>query len=152
MNGYTVNSGSSAVALSATTPKTVLGVIAAANVSARLAELGVSFDGVTSTAVPVLVELCDSTGATAGTPAASPTPKQVRGAPRAAQSVGGNNYSAEPTVLTVIKHWLVHPQTGMALQFPLGREPEHTGVGGLFLRLTAPAAVNCRAYMEFEEG
>lgn len=150
--GYALTSGSSAVALSAATAKTILGVVAASNVAARVTEMGVSFDGVTSTAVPVLVELCDSTGATAGTPGATPTPKQIRGVARAAQATGGNAYSAEPTTLTVIKQWLVHPQTGMVVQFPLGREPEHVGAGGLFIRCTAPATVNARAYLEFEEG
>lgn len=152
MNGYILTSGASAVALSAATAKTILGVVAASAVTARLTEFGVSFDGATSTAVPVLVELCDSTGAGAGTPGATPTPKQIRGAARTAQCTGGNAYSAEPTTLTVIKQWLVHPQTGMVKQSPLGREEEHTGAGGLFLRCTAPATVNVRAYMEFEEG
>lgn len=149
--GYTITSGTSAVALSAATAKTVVGVVCASNVSAKITEIGVSFDGASGTAVPVLVELCDSSGAGAGTPGATPTPRQVRGLTRAAQTTGGNAYSAEPTTLTVIKHWLVHPQTGAVLQFPLGREPEHVGAGGLFLRCTAPATVNVRAYLEFEE-
>lgn len=150
--GYVITSGTSAVALSAATAKTVLGVINAANVSGRLTEMSVSFDGVSATAVPVLVELCESTGATAGTAGSTPARTQVRGFARTAQSTAGANYSAEPTVLTVLKHWLVHPQTGMTLQFPLGREPEHTGAGGLFIRCTAPATVNVRAGLEFEEG
>lgn len=150
--GYTVTSGTSAVALSAATAKTVVGVVCASNVAARLVEAGVSFDGISGTAVPVLVELCDSSGAGAGTPAATPTPRQIRGATRAAQCTGGNNYSAEPTTLTVLKHWFVHPQTARDFQLPLGREVEHVGAGGLFIRVTAPATVNVRAYMEFEEG
>lgn len=150
--GYTLTSGTSAVALAAATAKTILGVVAAANVGVRLTELGVSFNGVTSTAIPVLVELCDSTGATAGTPGATPTPKQVRGLARTAQCTGGNAYSAEPTVLTVLKQWLVHPQTGMRHQLPLGREIEHVGAGALFIRCTAPAVVDVRADLEFEEG
>lgn len=150
--GYVINSGSSAVALSAATAKTVLGVVCASNVMARLNEVNMEFDGVSATAVPVLVELCDSTGGAAGTPGATPTPKQIRGNARAAQCTAGNAYSAEPTTLTVLKHWLVHPQTGRVIQFPLGREPEHVGAGGLFLRVTAPATVNVRAGMEFEEG
>ncbi len=151
-SGYVVNSGASAVALAAATAKTVLGVVAASGVGARLNELGVSFDGVSASAVPVLVELCDSTGATAGTPGATPAPKQVRGLARTAQCTAGNAYSAEPTVLTVLKHWLIHPQTGFRHQLPLGREVEHVGAGGLFIRVTAPAVVNVRADMEFEEG
>ena len=150
--GYTITSGASAVALSAATAKTILGVVAASNVLARLVEAGVSFDGVTATAVPVLVELCDSSGGGAGTPGATPTPKQVRGLARAAQCTAGNAYSAEPTTLTVLKQWLIHAQTGTMFQLPLGREVEHVGAGGIFIRCTAPAAVNARSYMEFEEG
>lgn len=150
--GYILTSGTSAVALSANTAKTVLGAIAAANVGLKLVEFNIEFDGVTANAVPVLVELCDSSGGGAGTPGATPTPRQIRGLTRAAQCTGGNAYSAEPTTLTVIKQWLVHAQTGRIIQFPLGREPEHVGAGGLFIRCTAPAAVNVRAGLEFEEG
>lgn len=150
MAGYTVQTTAD-VALSAATAKTILGVVAAANVTARLTEIAVSFDGVTSTAEPVTVELCRGDGTGAGT-STSQTPAQVRGFTRTVQCSGARNYSAEPTTLTVLKRWLVHPQTGMMAQFPLGREVEHTGAGGLFLRLTAPAAVNAQAHMEFEEG
>lgn len=150
--GYTVTSGSAVVALVAATPKTVVGVVAAANIGHKLVEVNVEFDGVTSTAVPVLVELCDGTGATAGTPGATPALKQIRGAPRTPQCTGANAFSAEPTVLSVLKHWLVHPQTGRIIQLPLGREVEHVGAGGTYLRCTAPAGVNCRAGMEVEEG
>ena len=151
-NGYIVTSGA-ALALSAATARTMVAVVAAANVTARLVEFGVSFDGVTSTAIPVLVELCDGSGGAAGT-STSQTPRQIRGNPRTVQCAGANTYTAgnEPTTLTVIKQWLVHPQTGIVVQFPLGREPEHAGAGGLMIRLTAPATVNARGYLEFEEG
>lgn len=148
--GYTVQTTAD-VALSAATAKTIVGVIAASGVSARATEIGVSFDGVTATAEPVTVELCRGDGTGAGT-STSQTPAQLRGFTRTVQCSGARNYSAEPTTLTVLKRWLVHPQTGMAVQFPLGREVEHTGAGGLFLRLTAPATVNAQGYIEFEEG
>lgn len=148
--GYTVETTAD-VALSAATAKTILAVVAASGIACRAVEIGVSFDGISGVAEPVTVELCRSTGATAGT-TTSQTPLQTRGATRTVQCTGARNYTAEPTVLTVLKRWLVHPQTGTMHQLPLGREVEHTGAGGLMLRCTAPATVNAQAYIEFEEG
>ena len=140
------------IALSAATAKTILNVINAANGLIRITEMAVSFDGTSSTAEPVTVELCSSTQATAGT-STSHTIVQTRGPTRTVQATAARNYTAEPTTLTVIKRWLVHPQTGLFVQFPLGREPEQvTTADGLCIRCTAPAAVNVQAYMEFEEG
>lgn len=149
--GYTVETTGD-VALSAATAKTILSVINAANSPIRLCEFAVSFDGVSGTAEPVTVELCSSTQATGGASTAQ-TPVQIRGATRAVQASGARNYTTEPTVLTVLKRWLVHPQTGIMVQFPLGREPEQvTTADALCLRCTAPATVNAQAYLEFEEG
>lgn len=140
------------VALTAATAKTILSVINAANGLIRLVEMSVSFDGVSATAEPVTVELCSSTQATAGTTTAH-TIVQSRGATRTVQATAARNYTAEPTVLTVIRQWLVHPQTGITVQFPLGREPEQTTTAdALCIRCTAPATVNARGYMEVEEG
>ncbi len=150
MAGYAITT-EGAVALAAATAKTILGVVAGSNIGAKLTEVNVEFDGVTASAVPVLVELCRGDGTAAGT-SSSATVRQVRGLTRAAQSTGARNYTGEPSNLTVLKSWLVHPQTSRQVQFPLGREVEHVGAGGLFLRGNAPAAVNVRAGMEFEEG
>ena len=149
--GYTAETNGD-VALSASTAKTVLNVIAGSNALIRICELGVSFDGTSATAEPVTVELCSSTQAGAGT-STSHTIVQLRGPTRTVQATAARNYSAEPTTLTVVKRWLVHPQTGIVVQFPLGREPEQvTTADGLCLRCTAPATVNVQAYIEFEEG
>lgn len=149
--GYTVETTAD-VALSAATAKTILSVINAANSLIRICELSVSFDGTSGTAEPVTVELCSSTQATAGT-STSQTPVQCRGPTRTVQATGARNYTAEPTVLTVLKRWLVHPQTGLVIQFPLGREPEQvTTADAMCIRCTAPATVNAQAYIEFEEG
>lgn len=149
---YTV-AATADIALSAATAKTVASVINSSAGLIRVTEFGVSFDGTSGSAEPVTVELCASTQATAGTPGSTPTPVRISGATRTAQAATALNYSAEPTVLTVLKTWLVHPQTGIVIQFPLGREPQqNTGSNALSLRLTAPANVNCRAYLEWEEG
>ena len=143
-----------AQALAAATAETMIMVINSTNGLIRITEIGASFDGVSSAAVPVTLDLCSSTQAGAGTPTTSPTPLQIRGAARAALSTGGEDYTAEPTVLTVIKSWFIRADGGLfILQNPLGREVEQpTTVDGLCLRATAPAIVNALAYIEFEEG
>ena len=151
--GYTVVAGA---ALVAATAKTAINLIAGATTQPIITEFGVSFDGVSSTAVPELVELCTSTQGAAGTSTAF-TPLQIRNwPPAAAICTAGVNYTAEPTTLVVVKHWYVPPTSGMVLQFPLGREIEGiitaaTAGKGWALRLTAPAIVNYKAYFEFEE-
>lgn len=149
--GYTVESNGD-IALTAATAKTVLSVINAANSLIKIVELSACFDGVSGTAEPVTVELCYSTQAGAGT-STSHTIAQIRGPTRTVQATGARNYTAEPTALTVWKRWLVHPQTGLALQFPLGREPECViTADAVCLRCTAPATVNFQGHLEFEEG
>lgn len=145
-----------AVALAAATAKTVAAITAGATRVPTLTELAISFDGTSATAVPVLIELVAGTGATAGTSTAF-TPLLVRGDPsETALATAGVNYTAEPTVLTPIKQWFVSPTSGLILQFPLGREVTGTAAASsarkvLGLRITAPAIVNVRAGLEFEE-
>lgn len=150
MATYTVESNGD-ISLSAATAKTVLQYICAANTPAKVVELCASFDGVSGTAEPVTVELCSSTQATTGT-ATAHTMAQSSGATRTVQGTATRNYTAEPTVLTVLKRWLVHPQTGMVLQFPLGREPQqNVTADGIALRCTAPTTVNFQGYLEIAE-
>jgi hypothetical protein len=153
--GYVIETAG-AIALTATVAKTVLNIINGTNAIVRLVELHISFDGVTPTAVPIVVELCYCTQATAGTPTGGTfTPTQIRGATRTPQALGSRNYTAEPTAITVWKPWGVAAFNGsLTMQFPLGREPEQiVTADGLLLRCTAPATVNVlRAYLEFEEG
>lgn len=148
---YTVETNGD-IALSAATAKTILNYINGSNALGRIIEMSVSFDGTSGSAEPVTVELCSCTQATAGT-STSHTIAQSGGPTRTAQGTAARNYTAEPTVLTVLKRWLVHPQTGIVIQFPLGREPEQVVTAdGLAIRCTAPAAVNAQGYLEIEEG
>ncbi|HKY47507.1 MAG TPA: hypothetical protein VJQ79_05925, partial [Acidimicrobiia bacterium] len=97
---YTVESNGD-IALTAATAKTILSVINAANGLIRITEIGVSFDGVTSSAEPVTVELCSCTQAGAGT-STSHTIAQVGGPTRTVQATGARNFTAEPTTITVL--------------------------------------------------
>jgi hypothetical protein len=140
------------VALTAATAKTVLSVINASGGLIRMTEFSVSFDGVSATAEPVTIELGSCTQGAAGT-STSQAPVQIGGPTRTVQATGARNFTAEPTTITVLKRWLVHPQAGLVMQFPLGREPEQVVTAdALLLRVTAPATLNCQGYIEFEEG
>jgi len=139
-------------ALAAATAETVLSYVNAANATVKVIEMSLSFDGVSATAEPVTVELCHSTEATAGT-STTHTQVQSGGPTRTAQGTFKRGFTAEPTVVTVFKRWLVHPQTGITIQFPLGREPEqNTTADAILVRVTAPAVVNVQGHMEVEEG
>lgn len=141
-----------AVALAAATAKTVLNVVAPAGKNFKVVEFAIGFDGVAASAVPVVVELCRSTQAGAGSSSAA-TLRRSSGDPSVtADSAATKNYSAEPTVLTPVREYLLTPNGGLlVIPFPLGREAESVVAQALCLRCTAPAIVNLRGYIEIEE-
>jgi len=138
--------------------KTVLNVLAGANQPVQIVEWGVSFDGVTSSAVPATVQLCQSTQATAGTAGGSPPAiVQVTGRPITAQFTAAHNYTAEPTALTVIEPMFVPQFNGVYVRTYIpGTEPETDLSGGtvkaLALRVNVSANVNVFAYMRVTIG
>lgn len=139
---------------------TVLNVIAGANQPITIIEWGISFDGVTASAVPCLVEMCQSTQAGAGTAGVTPTPVVLAGNKNiTAQFTAGANYTAEPTVLTSIEALYIPQFMGTFVkQLPLGQEIETDlsgtsgGVKALALRITPSATVNVQAYMRVNIG
>lgn len=154
--GFAIKTGTSATALVGATAKTIVNAISGSTIAPLVTEMSVGFDGVTASAVPVLVEVGYSTQGAAGTPGSSPTPTQIRGRSQTAVSTAGVDYSAEPTTITPFKHWLVTPNGGLlVIQSPLGREAQADLSGGTnkaqCLRCNAPANVNCRGYFEIEE-
>ncbi|WP_239404645.1 hypothetical protein [Frankia sp. Cj3] len=152
--GYTAST-LAAVALSAATAKTILFVTATANFGMDLKKFRVGFDGVTASAVPVLVELCYNTAATNSTAGTNNTtvgtPNQVYGRSITAGFTGGYSCTSEPTVLTAIDRWTLTPNGGLVIyDFPLGDTPDAAVSNGFALRCTAPAAVNVNATMWWE--
>lgn len=135
-------------AFAATTgAKTVLNLIAGANQAILLKSVTISMDGVTSSAVPAVVDVCQSTQATAGTPSGSPTITQASGRTLAAQATVSANYSAEPTVLTPLERYTVPQFMGLfRYNLPLGDEYETDFSGGtvkaLAIRINVTANVN----------
>lgn len=159
-SGFCVHTGTSALALSGATAKTIWYVNGGTK-AAAFTELAIGFDGVTATNVPALVEFVLGTKAsnsTPGTASTTFTPVQVRGwNSSAASAAAANACSSEPTVLTVSRTWLTSPNGGvLIIQFPLGREPtthNTASTSGLQmgLRVNAPNAVNVRSFCEIEE-
>lgn len=148
--GYSL-ANAAAVALVAATAKSVLSVIAPAQFGVDLKKIRLGTDGVTATAVPILVEICRSTQAGAGTSGTAVTVQQIYGPTITAGFTGGSNFSAEPSVLTVLESWLIDPNKSTVLyDWPLGDTMDTAVSQAMVLRLTAPAAVNVRATMVFE--
>lgn len=142
-----------AVALSAATAKTIIGAKAHANSGLQLKGFLVAFDGVTASAVPVLVEVCYCTwGANSpGTNSTSTTVRQSYGRVLTAGFTAGKTWTTEPTTLTVIKELLLTPNGGvLSYQWPLGQEPDSALAEGFAIRCNAPATVNVRASMDLE--
>jgi len=137
---------------------TVLNVIAGANQPINVVAFGVSMDGATATATPAVVELCQSTQATAGTVGASPpSPVQISGHPITFQPTVQHNYTAEPTVLTQVwQHYIPQFNGLYTEQFEPGSELETDLSGGsvkaIAMRVTPSAAVDVRAWMRVTIG
>lgn len=134
--------------------KTALNVLAGANQNIALLEWGVAFDGVTASAVPATVDLCQSTQGAAGTPGSTPSAVQTTGRTLAFQGSLGVAYSAEPTALTVIDSLYVPQFMGVfRVAIPLGYEPETDFSGGtiraLAIRVNVTANVNVKAFAKF---
>jgi len=147
---YTAVTGG-AVALTAATAKTVLGVKAHANSGLLLNSYEVAFDGVSASAVPVLVEVCYCTwGANSpGTNSTSVTVVQELGRVLTAGFTAGKTWTTEPTTLTVLREKLLTPNGGVIIyDYPLGTEPDCALGEGFALRLTAPANVNVRGTLK----
>lgn len=143
------------VALVAATAKSVLTIIAPAQFGIDLTKIRIGFDGVTASAVPVLVELCDNTLATNSTVGTNNTtagtPTQNYGRTVTPGFTGFYNSTTEPTVLTAFDRWTLTPNGGLVIyDWPLGSTHDTPVSAGITIRCTAPAAVNvnCTAWFE----
>lgn len=150
--GYTATTGGQ-VALAAGVAKSVLGVKGNAAFGIDLKSFWVDFDGVTSTATPVLVEVCYATFATnsPGTASTSITPLQTYGRTTAHGTTAAKTWSSEPTVLSVFDDFSLDPNKGVfRWDYPLGETYDSAVGEGFVLRLSAAAIVNARAGFRFE--
>ncbi len=136
--------------------KTAHMAIAPSGHGLAMVEFGVSFNGVTASAVPAVVEVVTSTQVGAGTSGIAPAIGQVRGRLTTGSApTAGSNYTAEPTVLVAAKTFYVPQYNGLfVFQWPLGRELECEASGGVIealgVRINVSAAVSALVYSEVE--
>lgn len=150
--GYTVVTGG-AVALTASTAKSVLGIKSASDFGIDLKKIWWGFTGVTATEAPVVCELCYCTfGANPpGTASTSVTPAQVYGRTIAHGVTAAKTWTTEPTTITVLGEVPLTPNGGTLLyDSPLGDTPDSAVDQGFVLRFTAAASVSVRATIWFE--
>lgn len=149
---YAATTGA-AVALSAATAKTVLCVLCPAQFGIDLLGIEVAFDGVTASAVPVLIEVCSSTAATNSTPGTNNTTATVTQSSGRAITAGFTafyNSTSEPTVLTPFERFTLTPNGGLLIyDWPRDSTPDTAVSAGIALRCTAPATVNVNATLKF---
>ena len=150
--GYSIVTGG-AVALTASTAKSVLGVKSASDFGLDLKKIWWGFTGVTATEAPVVCELCYCTfGANSpGTNSTSVTPTQVYGRTIAHGVTAAKTWTTEPTTITALGEIPLTPNGGTLLyDVPLGDTPDCAVDQGFVLRFTAAASVSVRATMFFE--
>jgi hypothetical protein len=150
---YSISTGA-AVALAAGTAKSVLCVLCPAQFGVDLVGYEIGFDGVTASAVPVLVEICSSTAATNSTPGTGNTTgtvNQVSGRAITAGFTGFYASTSEPTVLTPIDRFTLTPNGGTVIRdYQAPNTPDTAVSSGFVIRCTAPAVVNVNATLWFE--
>jgi hypothetical protein len=138
------------IALSAATAKTVLQLVAPTNQRLRLTGFGISFDGTSSSAEPVNVELCVQSSA--GTSSSATPVKDGDPGSETLQGTAIKNATVEPTTGNILRRYVFHPQGG-GIERIFGFDEQINVPGGtrLGLRCTAPATVNVIGHMTYEE-
>jgi hypothetical protein len=132
--------------------KTVLKLITPTSFNIKIHEIGISMDGVTSTAVPATVDWGTSDETTAGTQVGTAVTTQIKGQAVAHGLTVGQNFSAEGTTYTVHGHIYVPQYMGaLVLQQPLGLEPVSPAglADSFFLRINVTANVNVLAWIKW---
>ena len=137
-------------ALVAATAKTAVQLKAPANQRLKLLGYGFFMDGVVNTAQPVQVRLGRATAAFGTFTAATPQPKE-EGLPETPQATAGTNATAEPTYTQILETDTIHPQLGMVFLATPGQEHTVKGGSSLNFEFTAPAGVNVRGWVDYEE-
>lgn len=149
MAGRHFTASRSAVSLSAATGKTVVQVVAAANHAVKVWGLGVSFNGVSNTDEPALVQLVRQTDA--GTATALTPVLKDDSIGDTLDSTAQHTATAEPTGSTVIWEAYCHPQTGLREFFNEKTCPVIGAGDRLGVKVTSPAAVDVTVHVDCEE-
>jgi hypothetical protein len=151
---YVARSGTSAtnsttVALVAATAKTPVAVLGSANDTISLVRVKLSFNSVTATDVPALVEVGIITAL--GTTTAF-TPVQWSGPTLASSCTAGYNATVEPTYSRILDSFYAPVTMGLVSEWiPLGEEVLCGTSQGLGIRVTSPSATSVLASILYAE-
>jgi hypothetical protein len=152
MAGLLFTFASGAKALVAATAQTTLQITAPANQRLKLLHATVAFDGTNAAAVPVNIQIVRQT--TAGTFSATLSAGRVNTgtSDETAQAVGKTTSTAEPTYSDVLEDFNITPNAGTLIyDLPFSQEHQVPGGGRVGIVLTAPAIVNARTTLKYEE-
>jgi len=144
------------VALSAATVKTVVQVATPSTREIVVFGWGISFDGASASAEPVVCTLNDvdvAATVTSLTPEAWGSSASPASLCPGGTSATGYNASAEGSITAsrMLDHQNVHPQTGYSVWFPADSRPRIAVSRFLRLRANAPAAVNALGWIVWQE-
>jgi len=128
---------------------TLLQLIAAANHRVLVKEVSVSFNGVSNTEEPILVQVLRQSDA--GTMSALTLAKLDLDGDETLQTTGTHTSTGEPTGTVSVMTEHVHPQGGFTWQAPFGGEIVVNGGDRLGIAVTAAAGVDAVARIVFEE-
>lgn len=132
-----------------TAKKTLLQIVAASNHAVLIDEFSISFEGVSVTGTPIMVEVARQT--TAGTMSSLTPVKDPDDSDETLQVTAQHTATAEPTEGDVIRRELVHPQGGYTWQAPFGRAIKIGGGDRLGIVVTSAADVDAIVSVSGEE-
>ena len=136
--------------------KTLLQLTAPSTRTLTIVSWGISFDGVSASAVPVPVELIETTNVAGGTPTPISTITKFNDANGPVSlATAGHSPTTEGTVTgttRLLDYVDLTPNGGIYVRdFPLGREPIIPVSQVLRIRTTSAATVNAQCYIVWEE-
>jgi len=153
MAGILAHGVTAEIALTASTTKTLIQLVAAANHRIKVTSFGIFCKGVASTDNPVLVQVARQT--TAGTMSALTCVKNNSADDETLQTTAQHTATVEPTLGDVLYSAEVHPQSGWEVLLPYGQEIIVPGGGRVAIKATPgayPAAgLTVVAQLTFEE-
>ena len=129
-------------------PKTVLSLVAGANIAVKILGWSIAFDGTSVTSSPVTVEFARQT--TAGT-MSSTSGSRLSANTETIQASGNYNATTEPTKGNILDTFNIHPQAGIDVKYPEGEQPIIPAGGYVGIIVNAGIAVNCSAKIICEE-
>ena len=147
-NRFVVLSPSEVECYNSDAPKTILAVVAGANIAVKVLGWSVAFDGTSVTSSPITVEFARQT--TSGTMSSTSGSKLSTNS-ETLQASGNYNATVEPVKDVILDTFNIHPQSGIDVKYPEGEQPIIAAGEYIGIIVNAGFAVNCSAKIICEE-